>query len=102
MKIELVLAPVEEEESHHRLVFEMPGVPQSGDCITITRPDQSGNTEFVVTRTCWTLNSHETGAMQHAGESAVGTTSSVIVECAFVAGAFSSEEHKSIAADNAT
>ena len=102
MKIELALAPVDEEEPHHRLVFEMPGVPQAGDCVTISRPDQSGNTEFVVRRTCWTLNTHETGSVQHVGDSAVGTTSAVIVECEFVAGPFSSEEHKRIAADNAT
>ena len=102
MKIELVLAPFEEEEPHHRLVFEMPGVPQAGDCVTISRPDQSGNTEFIVRRTSWALNSYETGATHQADASAVGTTSSVTVECEFVAGPFSSEEHESIAANSAT
>ncbi len=100
MRVELVLAPVGEEEPHHRLVFEMPGVPRTGDCVTVSRPDQSGNTEFVVKRTCWTLDHPETGSTHHAGESVVGTTTSVTVECEFVAGAFSSEEHKRVAANS--
>ena len=102
MRIELVLAPTEDEEPHHRLAFEMPGVPQAGDCVTVSRPDQSGHTEFVVSRTCWALDSGEAGSTQHAGESVVGTTTSVTVECEFVAGPFSSEEHKRIAANRAT
>ena len=102
MRIELALAPSEDEESHHRLVFEMPGVPHVGDCVTISRPDQAGNTEFIVRRTCWTLDSRETGPIHHVGESAVGTTSSVTVECEFVAGPLSSEEHKRITANSPT
>jgi hypothetical protein len=102
MRIELVLAPVEDEEPHHRLVFEMPGVPQAGDCVTISRPDQAGNTEFIVRRTCWTLDTRETEPTHHAGEFAVGTTSSVTVECEFVAGPLSSEEHKRIAVSSPT
>ena len=102
MRVELVLAPLDEEEPHQRLIFEMPGVPQTGDCVTVSRPDQSGNTEFVVNRTCWTLDHPETGSQHHAGDSVVGTTSSVIVECEFVTGPFSSEEHKRVAANSAT
>jgi len=102
MRVEFVLAPVEDEEPHHRLVFEMPGVPQTGDCVTISRPDQSGNTEFVVSRICWTLDYRDTGSSHYVGETVVGTTSSVTVECEFVAGPFSSEEHKRIAANSAT
>lgn len=100
MKVELVLAPLGDEEPHHKLVFEMPGVPQTGDCVTISRPDQSGNTEFVVSRTCWTLDHPESGSMHHAGESVTGTTNSVTVECEFVAGPFSSEEHKRTTANS--
>ena len=102
MRVELVLAPLDVEEPHHRLVFEMPGVPRAGDRVTVSRPDQSGNTEFVVKRTCWTLDHPETGSPYHAGESVVGTTASVTVECEFVAGTFSSEEHKSVATTSAT
>ncbi len=100
MRVELVLTPLEEEEPHHRLVFEMPGVPRTGDCVTISRPGQSGNTEFVVNRTYWTLDHPETGSTHHAGESLVGTTTSVTVECEFVAGPFSSEEHKRVVANS--
>ncbi len=102
MRVELVLVPIEDEEPHHKLVFEMPGVPQAGDCVTISRPGQSGNTEFIVSRTCWTLDYPETGPIHHAGESIVGTTNSVTVECEFVAGPYSFEEHKSVAASGVT
>ncbi len=102
MRVEFVLAPTEDEEPHNRLLVEMPGVPRAGDCVTISRPGQSGNTEFVVSRTCWTLDCSETGSIHHAGETVVGTTSSVTVECKFVAGPYSSEEHKRFAASGAT
>lgn len=102
MRVELVLVPIEDEEPHHNLMFEMPGVPQTGDCVTISRPGQSGSTEFVVRRTCWTLNHPETGSNHHAGESIVGSTVSVAVECEFAAGPYSSEEHKKFSASSAT
>jgi hypothetical protein len=101
MKIEPVLAPVENEETHHRLVFEMPGAPHIGDCVTISRPHRSGHTECVVSRTFRALDHPETGSAHHAGEPVVGTTASVTVECEFVAGPFSSGEHRKIAANRA-
>ncbi len=102
MKVELVLVPVEDEEPHHKLLFEMPGVPRAGDCVMISRPGQSGSTEFIVSRTCWTLDYPEAGSIHHAGEPIIGTTSSVTVECEFVAGPYSSEEHKSVAVGGVT
>ncbi len=102
MRVEFVLVPIEDEEPHHNLVFEMPGVPQTGDCVMISRPGQSGNTEVIVSRTCWTLDCPEAGSLHHAGESVVGTTTSVIVECEFVAGPYWSEEHKCVAASGVT
>jgi hypothetical protein len=100
MRVELMFVPIEDEEPHHKLVFEMPGVPQTGDCVTISRPGQAGYTEFVVTRAFWTLDYPEMGSIHHAGEYVVGTMNSVTVECEFVAGPYSSEEHKTIAASN--
>lgn len=94
MRVELILVPIEDEEPHHKLEFEMPGAPQTGDRVTISRPGQSGSTEFLVTRTCWTLDYPEMGSIHHAGECVVGTTNSVTVECEFVAGPYSAEEHK--------
>jgi len=96
MRVELVLVPVEDEEPHHNLAFEMPGVPRTGDCVTISRPGQSGNTELIVSSVCWALDYPETGSIHHAGETVVGTTNSVTVACEFVAGSYSSEEHKSV------
>jgi hypothetical protein len=102
MRVELVLAPNEDEEPRRKLVFEMPGVPQAGDCVTISRPGQSGNTELLVSRTRWALDCPETGSIHHAGETVVGATNSVIVECEFVAGPFASEEHKRFGLSGAT
>jgi len=102
MRVELVLVPIEDEEPHHKLVFEMPGVPQPGDCVTISRPGQSGSSEFIVKRTCWTLDHPETGSIHHAGESIVGVTTAVTVECEFVAGPYSFEEHKCAAESSVT
>jgi len=97
MKVELVLVPLEDKDPRHTLLFEMPGVPRAGDCVTISQPGQSGSAEFIVNRTCWTLDYPEAGSMHHAGEFVVGTTSAVSVECEFVAGPYSFEEHKSVA-----
>jgi hypothetical protein len=97
MRVELVLMPIQDEEPHHRLMFEMPGVPQAGDCLTISRPGQSGHTEFAVTRACWTLDYPEPGWLHHAGETVVGTTSSVTVECAFVAGGLIAQARHAVA-----
>ena len=94
MRVELILEPVEGEEPHHKLEFEMPGAPRTGDCVTISRPGQSGCTDFIVRRTCWTLDYPEMESKHHAGECVVGSTSSVAVECEFVAGPYSAEEHK--------
>jgi len=102
MKVELVLVPIEDEEPRHTLVFEMPGVPRAGDCVTISRPCQSGSTEFIVSRTCWTLDHPETGSIHHAGESVVGVTTSVTVECQFVAGPYSFEEHRRVGVSGVT
>jgi len=101
MIVELVLIPVEDEEPRHTLLFEMPSVPLAGDCLMISRIGQSGSAEFIVSRTCWTLDYPEAESTHHAGESIVGTTSSVTVECEFVAGPYSSEEHKSVAMSGA-
>ncbi len=98
MKVEFVLVPIEDEEPHRKMVFEMPGVPRAGDCVTISRPGQSGNTELIVSRTCWTLACPETESAHLTGKTVAGTMAAVTVECEFVAGSFSSEEHKSFAA----
>jgi hypothetical protein len=102
MRVELVLVPIEDEEPHHKMVFEMPGVPVTGDCVTISRPGQAGSTELIVSRTYWTLDYPETGSIHHAGEAVVGTTTAVTVECEFVAGPYSFEEHKRVSVSGVT
>ncbi|MAF95874.1 MAG: alpha/beta hydrolase [Rhodospirillaceae bacterium] len=94
MKVQFLLFPDEGEEPDHTLMFELPGVPQVGDCVTISHPGQEGCTNFIVRRTHWDLDHPGLGPSHRAGESVVGTASAVTVECEFAVGPYSSEEHK--------
>ena len=94
MKVQFLLFPDEGDEPGHSLTFDLPGVPQAGDRVTITRPGQEGYTNFIVRRTQWDLDFPDVVTSHRAGEIVVGTTSAVTVECAFAVGPYSSEEHK--------
>ena len=95
MIVQFLFDPEKWEVAGEGLVFEMPGVPMAGDGVSISRPGQEGCTNFIVRRTCWDLDYPEEGpAHRYAGESVIGTTNAVTVECEFVVGPYSSEEHK--------
>ena len=94
MKVQLLLYHRGDEKPDHRLMFDMPGVPQTGDCITISRPDQAGCTNFIVRRIQWALDCPNTVLPYHADESDIGATSAVTIECELAIGPYSSEEHK--------
>lgn len=94
MKVQIQIIPDEPEASEHGLAFEMPVVPQVGDCLTISRPGQAGNSDFCVRRICWVLDYADEGTHHRADETVVGTTNAVVVECEFEVGPYSSEEHK--------
>ncbi len=94
MKIQFLLFPDEGDEPDHSLTFDLPGVPQTGDQVTISHPGQEGCTNFVVRRTLWDLDFPDPKTPHRAGEIVVGTMSAVTVECTFAVGPYSSEEHK--------
>ncbi len=97
MKVQLAFVPTGGGEPNRSLDFDMPGVPQSGDHVTILWPGQSGSADFIVRRAWWTLASPEARPTHRADEAIVGTTDSVTVECEFAVGSVSSEEHKGFA-----
>lgn len=94
MRIEFAFTPKDGEGPDHGVAFEMPGVPQVGDHVTIARPGQAGTASFVVRRVHWTLAHPEAPAAKCGAEPVAGITNSVLVECEFVPGPYSSEEHK--------
>ncbi len=101
MKIQFLLFPDEGDEPDHSLTFDLPGVPQAGDQVTISRPGQEGCANFIVRRPLWALDYPDAEHAHRAGEAAVGTTNAVSVECGFKVGPYSSEEHKGIAIGDA-
>ncbi len=98
MKIQFLLFPDEGDEPDHSLTFDLPGVPQAGDRVTISHPGQEGCTNFIVRRTLWGLDHPDPKPHYRADEIVVGTTSAVTVECTFAVGSYSSEEHKGVVA----
>ena len=95
MIIEFAFVPKDGEQPDHGMAFEMPSVPQAGDHVTIARSGQAGTASFVVRRVHWTLEPCPEAPAARCGAAPVtGTTRSVMVECEFVPGPYSSEEHK--------
>jgi hypothetical protein len=98
MKVQIRIVSDEGKELDPALEFEMPAVPRPGDRVTISRPIQSGSTDFIVRRTHWHLDYPDSGPPHRADEHIVGTTSAVTVDCEFLVGPYSSEEHRDTAA----
>lgn len=94
MRVEFVFTPKEGEEADHGQAFEMPGMPQKGDYMTITRPGQAGAASFIVRRVHWMLDYPGPATARCGARPVTGTTNSVIVECEFEPGPYSFEEHK--------
>jgi hypothetical protein len=92
VKATLIFVPPGGGEADYSLVFELPGVPQPGDYISITRPGQQGSEDFIVRRSWWTLEHPETGAVETTRRA--GRVVGLGVECEFARGPYSSEEHR--------
>ena len=93
MKVTLTIVPPGGGEGEFTLDFDMPGIPQQGDYISVYRPGQMGTEDYIVRRTWWVLDFPSTEAIQPEGNVTVGTTKSFYVECEIARGIFSSEEH---------
>lgn len=94
MKVTLVFVPPDGGEADYQLDFELPAIPQTGDYISVMRPGRDGTSDFIVRRTWWHLDYPNNELYGTAGNSAFGTVRSIVVECEFAEGSFSSEEHK--------
>jgi len=94
MNVRLVFVPPGGGEADYSLDFDLPAIPRAGDYITIARPDQLGTEDFKVRRTWWTLEFPDSQPYKTSDDSTQGTVKSIVVECEFAKGVFSSEEHK--------
>lgn len=82
-------------EAEYSLAFDLPSIPQAGDYVLITRPDNPGVTEdFIVKRTWWGLMHPRTGTREEAGTRQAGSVREIYVECYFAQGPWSSDAHK--------
>lgn len=90
----LVFVPAGGGEADYQLTFELPGVPDKGDYISITRPDADGTIDFIVRRTWWHLHSPHEGA--YAGDEGIepGEVRELVVECAYAIGPYSTDQHE--------
>lgn len=89
MEVTLLFVPPGGGKPRYQLQFELPGMPQPGDHISITRPGEYGSEDFTVRRTVWNLES----AVDRGG-SVSGGIRSVSVECVYAEGEQSSASHK--------
>ena len=90
MRVRLVFVPPDGGEQDYYLDFELPGIPQVGDYISIMRPGREGTSDFIVRRTWWHLK-YPNEAAGTADD--CGSLHSVVVECEFAKGMYSSDEH---------
>ncbi len=95
MKVMLVFVPPGGGEADYTLSFDLPGVPQPGDYISIRRGDEAQTEDFIVRRTLWHLETPETRTHHDSDDVQYGEARDIAVECEFAVGPFSSDSHKS-------
>ena len=83
MKMTLVFVPVDGGETEYALDYDLPGVPQDGDYISVL-DGEGRRADFIVRRTWWQLNDPGKG---------VGKAESILVECEYAKSPYSSESH---------
>ena len=95
MKTRLVFVPPGGGKINYSLDFDLPGVPQPGDYITILRKDNPVGTEdFIVRRTWWHLGYPDSKTHHGSDHSPLGHTIGICVECEFGQGPYSTDEHR--------
>ena len=93
MKATLFFVPPGGGEHNYSLDFELPGVPQPGDYISITRPNEQGTSDFIVRRTWWSLHYPSDATYKVDGDSTHGSVKEINVECEYARAFTSSEGH---------
>lgn len=94
MKVRLVFVPPGGGEAEYSLSFDLPSVPQPGDYISVSRPDQEGTEDFIVRRSWWYLSYPNNDLSSEVGKEAIGSVQDLVVECEFSLGPYPSEEHR--------
>jgi hypothetical protein len=94
LKATLAFVPPGGGEADYHLEFELPGVPQPGDYISIVRSRKRGTEDFVVRRTWWYLENPDSTPGASAERALTGTTRRVTVECEFARSPYASESHR--------
>ena len=94
MKARLVFVPPGGGEADYSLLFDLPGVPQAGDYISIQRGEETGTEDFIVRRTWWHLNTPEIRATVIGDDERMGEVAVLVVECEFAVGHNSHADHK--------
>lgn len=93
MKVRLTFVPPGGGEQDYMLDFELPSVPQAGDYISLTRPGTEGTADFIVRRTWWHLHYPSAAFSGDADKPIRGDVRSLVVECEYARGGFSSKGH---------
>ena len=97
MKMTLVFVPQGGGEADYSLEFDLPGVPQHGDYISVRRPETQGTADFIVRRTWWGLSHPETRVSSPGTEAPLyGKAEGLMVECEYAIGPHSSDSHKTM------
>jgi len=87
VKVFLSFVPPGGGEVDYEAEFELPGVPQQGDYISIVEPEGPGTRDFIVRRTWWGLKFADRGEQP-------GTLRKLVAECEFALSGGASESHK--------
>jgi hypothetical protein len=117
VKATLTSVPPGGGEAEYSLDFELPGVPQPGDYVTVSRSDGAGVESFIVRRSWWLLEHparsqsspmgfgeavqrsrglHDGGDSSAPPSPPAGQVKSLMVECEIAEGPFPSEEHREV------
>ncbi len=99
MEVELEFVPPGGGPVEYSLIIDFPALPRAGDQLSIRRPpDQTdlfaGTIDFIVRSVRWELEYPDNEIYEDPTDPNVGQTRSIIVECEFALGPFSSGAHK--------
>jgi hypothetical protein len=97
MKVNLAFVSEDDQLLEPHLECDLPCLPQRGDTITILRSEQSGSAKLTVRNIHWVLDHSAESRPHQASKIAPGHLNQVTLECEFVVGSYTSEEHRNFA-----